>query len=358
MSPVEITAIILGHYEVSREYDFTLGERVNHYEWIDGCGPSGEVGIKIYGVYNVSSKEIKEVEFTWIPVDSSGDVVGKEIKCKTKKIGSYDKDETDDETDLNVWERLWNAPTAQDVKIITVRVTYYDGTEEIIAGEDVKYTYDEDSEWKKRLNAEKKAKEAEKKAKEQAEKDKKLKEVNSRNDRGIVAYAGRVDGKDDKGNDCRVETVGDVTFYFKVDEYYGFLYLVGWESTKALTHLNLPLLKINRVTKECLKNTCIKSIMFPRNMKSVGYWRRTRVDQNLDINDVQKIVIPKETEEFFAKPELMGFIREVEFEDPCGWGVTQKIITDPKKMYEYIVEKGEVQLHKSFLKKILYKLGL
>ena len=87
MSSVKVTAIRLGHYKVSREYNFDLGERVNHYEWIDGCGPSGEVGIQIHGVYNVSSKEIKEVEFTWVPVDASGDVVGKEIKCKTKKIG-------------------------------------------------------------------------------------------------------------------------------------------------------------------------------------------------------------------------------------------------------------------------------
>ena len=98
--------------------------------------------------------------------------------------------------------------------------------------------------------------------------------------------------------------------------------------------------------------------MFPRNMKSIGYWRRDRVDLNLDIKDVQKIVIPKETEAFWAKPELMGSIREVEFEDPCGWGVSKRIINDPKKMYEYIVKKGEVQLHKSFINKIKYKLGL
>lgn len=355
MSVIEITATILGHYEVSREYSFRLGEKINHYEWIDGCGPSGEVGIKISGVYNVSSKEIKEVEFKWVPVDASGDVVGKEIKCKTKEIGSFDNSKPNLE---NVWERLWVAPTAQNVKIITVSVTYRDGSEEIIAGEDIKFTYDENSECTKRLNAEKKAKEAEKKAKEQAEIDKKLEEENARKSRGIVAYAGRVDGKDKYGNDCRVETVGDVTFYFEVNEYYGSLYLVGWESTKALTHLNLPLLKLDLVTEECLKNTCIKSVMFPRSMKYVGYWRRERGDLYLGIRDVQKIVIPKETESFSAKPELMGSIREIEFEDPCGWGVSKKIITDPKKMYEYIVKKGEVQLHKSFINKIKYKLGL
>lgn len=360
MSPVEITAIILGHYEVSREYDFTIGERVNHYEWIDGCGPSGEVGIQIYGVYNVSSKEIKEVEFTWIPVDSSGDVVGKEIKCKTKKISSYDKDETDDETDnetdLNVWERLWNAPTAQEVKIITVGVTYSDGTEEFIAGEDIKFTYDEDSEYRKRLKAEEEKKEAEKKIKEQAEINKKLEEENSRKSRGIVAYAGKVDGKDYAGENCKIETIGDVVFYLKKANYG--LDLIGWESKKAITHLELPL-KVCDVNKECLKNTSIKSVMFPRTMKSINYKIRGRTDTNLGITEVEKIVIPKETEYFSAEYRLLGSIEEIEFEDPCGWGVSQKIITDPKKMYEYILNNESVSLHKSnsIIRKILYKLG-
>ena len=352
MSVIEITATILGHYEVSREYSFRRGETINHYEWIDGCGPSGEVGIKISGVYNVSSKEIKEVEFKWVPVDASGDVVGKEIKCKTKEIGLFDNSKPYLE---NVWERLWVAPTAQNVKIITVRVTYYDGTEEIIAGEDVKYTYDEDSEWKKRLNAEKKAKEAEKKAKEQAEKDKKLKEVNSRNDRGIVAYAGRVDGKDNNDEDCKIEKIGEVTYYLQKRSD-GRFFPIGWESTNEIVHLDLSYYE--GIHSACLKNPKIECVTFPRYMKSISYWRRDRTDLNFGIISVKKIIIPKEICEFWADSENMGSIREVEFEDPCGWGVSKKIITDPKKMYEYIFKNRRVQLHKSFINKIKYKLGL
>ena len=341
MSVIEIEAIRLGYYEVSREYNSNL-EKVNHYEWIEGCGPSGEVGISIDSIYNVSSKGIKEVEFKWVPVDASGDVVGKEIKCKTKDIGSFDKPNF-----KNVWERLWVAPTAQNVIIITVSVTYRDGSEEIIAGEDIKFIYDKDSEYQKRLNAEKKTKEEEKKAKEQAEIDKKLEEGNARKSRGIVAFAGRVDGKDNNGKDCKVEKIGDVTYYLQKTSD-GRFFPIGWESTNEIVHLDLS--HYEDIHSDCLENPKIECVTFPRYMKTISYLRECRADLNLGITSVKKIIIPKEICEFSAASENMGSIREVEFEDPCGWGVRKKIITDPKKMYEYIFKNRRVQLSKSTIR--------
>ena len=117
--------------------------------------------------------------------------------------------------------------------------------------------------------------------------------------------------------------------------------------------------KVCDIDEICLKNTSIKSVMFPRTMKSISYLILGRTDLNLGITKVDRIVIPKETVGFSACCRLLGSIEEIEFEDPCGWGVSEKIITDPKKMYEYILDKESVTLHKSnsIIRKILYKLG-
>lgn len=369
MSVIEFAWLNLGHNVARREYNDVYGYTETVYKWVEGCGPSGEIGIKAC-IVNVSDKEINGVTLVCEPLDFSGDTVGKEVKLQFTTISKYDKRDLESETYVyrglksEEKERIWVAPTAQKLNIKQVFVLYSDGTEEIINGKDVSFMGAKDSGFDKmreELAKEKelkKQKQELKKQKQELEKQEKEKqEENSRKSRGIVAYAGKIDGKDYQGESCKIETIGDVVFYIEKSNY-GF-HLIGWESKKAITHLELPS-RVRGIKEECLKNTSIKSVTFPRTMKSISYNISGRTDLNLGINRVEKIVIPKETVEFSARYCLLGSIEEIEFEDPCGWGVSKKIITDPKKMYEYFLESEYgVTLKKSnsIIRKILYKLG-
>ena len=357
MSVIEFAWLNLGHNVTRREYNDVYGFMETVYEWVKGCGPSGEIGVEAC-IVNVSDKEIDGVTLVCEALDVSGVVVGKEVALEFTTISSYG--EARDIIDLTLEheekESIWIAPTAKKVNIKNVQVFYSDGSKETISGKDIKFMHDKGSVWEK--IKEKAAEEEKEKAQKKAiaEKDKEKQEENSRKSRGIVAYAGKVDGKDYQGESCKIETIGDVVFYLKKANYG--LDLIGWESKKAITHLELPS-KVLGVDKECLKNTSIKSVMFPRTMKEISYYIMGRTDLNLGITEVEKIVIPKETIRFSADYRLLDSIEEIKFEDPSGWGVSQKIITDPKKMYEYILNNESVSLHKSnsIIRKILYKLG-
>ena len=308
MSSIEISKIETGHKE--------------DYTW--ECTPTmfGSYGVT-HEIFNATNKTIKYATFTYEPINHFGDAVG--VSKDALYTGPLHSNEMGFiETDC-FWR--WETGDVFGIRLVKVIVEYIeDGSKEEIEGKNVIFIEDEKSSYQQMEGQKEKIKEME------------------RESRHVVVYGGETNAKKYK-----TYKKGSVTFYIE-----GGSHLAGWESTEMIDCLELPA-SISYVPDDCLKH--IDSVMLPRRMECISYWRPDRLDLFIT-NSVKKIVIPKETVRFNAKLSMLGSIGEIEFEDPCGWGVSQKIITDPKKMYEYIVEKGEVQLHKSFLKKILYKLGL
>lgn len=182
---------------------------------------------------------------------------------------------------------------------------------------------------------------------------------------GIVAFAGRVDGRGGElglSKGVKVYKIGSITYYIDEYEYQG--NIIGWESTELINHIDLPsipnlgYMQI-AIKKDCLKGTEIESITLQRNRKDL------RLSQ--DYQNVKKVIIPKEAKKVkihrILSFDTLGDIREIEFEAPCGWGIKKDIIADPKKTYEYILEQGknskyDIVLEKTLSNRISYFLGL
>ena len=310
MSSIEIGKIEAGHKE---EEDIGC-------IWCLGHGFLGEIGVR-HEIYNATEKEIKYINITYVAINRVKDVICRKEIAFVGPLEAYTLARL-------THEDLWYEETIVDIAIEKAEIDYMDGTSESIEGNSIKFIDDENSTYNLMKAREKTKKETERKS------------------RGVVVHGGETDDKKFK-----TYKTGNITFYLD-----GGTALVGWESTASIKVIELPdaVEHIRPSVEESLENI---GIMLPRRMTCISYWHPTRADLYIT-NGVKRVVIPKETEQFNAKSGMLGSIREIEFEDPCGWGVSKRIINDPKKMYEYIVRKGEVQLHKSFIKKIIYKLGL
>lgn len=351
MSVVEFAGITLGYWKKDIWDDET---------WTEGCGPSGEIGISVNHIYNVSDKKIHKIFFYCVPCDSTGERVGKEAMCECLTIsspgfGRFDEPDEDGLVDdsideAGVWERLWYAPTAQYVEITKVNVIYADGTKEDIDGQNIKFIDDDDSlyykiieekeadeeraaeERRKAQEEKRKAEEERKKAEEEkrkVEEEKRKKE--DRESRGIVAWAGLTDS-----NECIVEKIGNVTFYFDNGT------LVGWESTCLLERLEVPA-KCRYIKEACLKD--LTTLVCPGGRPKI-YLNHLA---NFKNSGVKRIVIPQEVNCISIAMRL-GSVEEIEFEDPYGWGIKKSILNDPQKTYDYICKK--ITIKKSAIKAV------
>lgn len=185
--------------------------------------------------------------------------------------------------------------------------------------------------------------------------------IEEKEKQGIVAFGGKVDGNVRYGQEsCQKVTIGCLTFYIEENCYLGKVIdakVIGWESTEPINHIEMPTTEVFMTfDEEMLESTGIESVTLSRKTKhSIFPW---------SWKHAKKIIIPKETKRFEVKNFVrMKELREIEFEDPCGWGVSKKIINDPSKMREYLIEIGEGRnyptiLEKTFLNKIRYWLGL
>ena len=116
MSVIEFAWVDLGHNEARREYNDRYGYMETVYEWVKGCGPSGEIGVEACLV-NVSDKKIDKVTLICEALDVSGDVVGKEVKLQFTTISKYNEDVLGRGLESEEKERVWIAPTAKEVNI-------------------------------------------------------------------------------------------------------------------------------------------------------------------------------------------------------------------------------------------------
>ena len=119
--------------------------------------------------------------------------------------------------------------------------------------------------------------------------------------------------------------------------------IVGWESTRKLECLEAPI-GCNSIAADCMKD--ISTLVCPRDKE------KCLIDR-FSMSGVNKIVIPKEATKIVAATRS-GSVKEIEFEDPFGWGIKKDILRDPKKTYEYICKATTVEKSaaKAFLGKI------
>ena len=172
---------------------------------------------------------------------------------------------------------------------------------------------------------------------------------------GVVAFAGKRDKRQ------RVEKVGCVTFYIEKSGFGG--KIIGWESSEPINHIEIPSLGFIclGISDECIDGTDIESITLPRDKEDIFLY------SDYNYTRVKKIIIPKQAKCFkksgIFRDEALGDLREIEFEDPCGWGVDKNIIDDPEKMCDYVLRSCKnsqygLTLKKTFLNRVRYWLGL
>ena len=169
--------------------------------------------------------------------------------------------------------------------------------------------------------------------------------VQEKRDKGISFFAG-------KTNDKSLKKVasGNVVFYLDKYNYCGddtAWKIVGIESSAAIECLEIPSGNIRFIESSCIEN--VKRLILPRDMKNIMFSSPTRIDlqfANFYNSGVVEIVVPKEAESFSVRDiHALGTIREIEFEDPAGWGLSMDIIGRPKNMYDYF-RKGVCELKK------------
>jgi hypothetical protein len=167
--------------------------------------------------------------------------------------------------------------------------------------------------------------------------------VEDRKTRGIVAWGGITDS-----NECIVEQIGEVTFYFEKqivnNRPIKMGCIVGWESTRELECLEAPT-GCKSIARDCMKG--ISTLVCPRDNE------KCLIDR-FALSGVTKIVVPKEATQIVTTGLRSGSVKEIEFEDPFGWGIKKDILRDPKKTYEYVCKA--TKLEKSAAKAVLERL--
>lgn len=156
MSIIEVGYLMPGHSAVK-----VLSSGSTYEGWERGPNHVDGVGVS-HEYYNASDKTIKYVTFTYEAYNKVFD----KVACQTTgefersaEITGPIKPHTKYEIKLDA---LWYNPTVFSVKITQIHVRYMDNTEETIPGDQVVKMSDDNSEYKKRVEAEKAAEAARK----------------------------------------------------------------------------------------------------------------------------------------------------------------------------------------------------
>ena len=328
MSSIEISKIKTGHKD--EEY----------LTWSGTPTIFGRHGV-CHDIFNATDKTIKYANFTYEPINHFGDAVAEARSALF--TGPLCSKETAKFMTEPFW--TWDEDKEYCVRLVKVEIEYIDGSKEEIEGKKVLFLEDEKSSYQSMIEAEKAIVEKREKA--------------ERKTKGFVVAAGKTDSEEYK-----TLKEGVVTFYLGKDNY-GIDSIVGWGSTEPIKHLEIPSGEFTNIDDRCLVDTGIESITLPRSEVFVLYAEVANIDGAPKYGYygptcIKKVIIPKETKFFASNKDILesSSITEIEFEDPCGWGVKKKIITDPKKMYNYLINGYRVKLRKSTINRIKYKLGL
>ena len=175
MSTVEVSSLFIGHPETK-----FLSSGTPYESWSYSANHVGGVGVK-HSYYNASDKAIKYLTFVYEAYNAVDDKVACQTSGEYLASGRLTGPIQPGEEYEVKWDVFWYNPTITRVEIAEVRVEFMDGTEETIAGAHVLSMYDDESEYGKKLAAEKaeeEARKAEEAARKQQQKEENMKALN------------------------------------------------------------------------------------------------------------------------------------------------------------------------------------
>lgn len=334
MSSIEVGYVLKGHME-----EVDKGHVIRN-EWIydEPCFLGG-IGVK-HDIYNATNKTVKYATFTYSAIDRVGGEISSQKHRFTGPLYAKEKKE------LVTKEIFWDIyEDISYVRIKQIDVEYMDGTQEIILHKDIKSMEDKDSKYNSNTIAE------EQEAEEKLLRKKKRK--------GVVAWAGITEDED-----YEKKKIGDITFYIRKEKTYpGYnLWLVGLESSQPIKHLEIPSEELTGVSiREGWEKLGVESVTLPRDLKRVnfmkGYISRYVFDPS-EYN-VDTLIIPREVEYIRFEKKFLAGVKKIVFEDIEGWGLGgKKLLKDPVRTCKVIKEHEFVEMQKTWLSKLLSKIGL